>query len=44
MHSYTIPQWVKLKEGWPKFKFFDFHVRLKNVAEGQKKVSKGTKR
>jgi hypothetical protein len=41
MHSCTIPQWVKLSEGWPKFRFFDFHLRLKNVAVGPKESFQG---
>jgi hypothetical protein len=44
MHSYTNPQWVKLSKGWPKLKFFHFHVRFMNAAEGQKKLPNGTKR
>jgi len=36
-------QWVKLSERWPKFKFFDFHEMLKNLAEGKKEVPRRRK-
>lgn len=37
------PQWVKLSEGWPKFKIFEFHDMLKSQAKGQNKVHSRTK-
>jgi hypothetical protein len=33
---------VKVSEGWPKIKFFDFHKILNNLLEGQQKVPRAT--
>jgi hypothetical protein len=40
---HTTAQWIKLRQSWPKFKFFDSDETLKNLREGQKKVPRKRK-